>query len=459
VGDDLGDHQKKRLRVAVIGTGISGMSAAWLLSQRHDVTVYERAERIGGHSHTVDVVNGKTVTPVDTGFIVYNETTYPNLKALFEHLDVPTERSDMSFAVSLDEGRLEYSGNNLTGLFAQKLNIFRPRFWSMLTDIQRFYREAPTDVTALDELHTTLGDYLDMRSYSRAFRDDHLLPMAGAIWSAPPDTMLAYPAASFIRFHDNHGLLRISNRPQWRTVSGGSRSYVERLTSSFLDRIELGIAAKRICRFGDRVSVRDVAGRIEAFDHVVIAAHADEALGLLEDATADERALLGAFRYSKNLAILHGDASLMPKRRAVWSSWNYIGPPAGEEASNGCTVTYWMNRLQNISSPASLFMTLNPQRAPDPRTVIETETYDHPLFDAAAIRAQRQLWSLQGRQNTWFCGSYFGAGFHEDGLQSGLAVAESLGGVRRPWDVANESGRIFIEPDRPVRAPSEVAVS
>jgi len=459
VGDDLGDHQKNRLRVAVIGTGISGMSAAWLLSQRHDVTVYERAERIGGHSHTVDVVNGKTVTPVDTGFIVYNETTYPNLTALFEHLDVPTERSDMSFAVSLDEGRLEYSGNNLTGLFAQKLNIFRPRFWSMLTDIQRFYREAPTDVTALDELHTTLGDYLDMRSYSRAFRDDHLLPMAGAIWSAPPDTMLAYPAASFIRFHDNHGLLRISNRPQWRTVSGGSRSYVERLTSSFLDRIELGIAAKRICRFDDRVSVCDVAGRIEAFDHVVIAAHADEALGLLEDATADERALLGAFRYSKNLAILHGDASLMPKRRAVWSSWNYIGPPAGEEAANGCTVTYWMNRLQNISSPASLFMTLNPQRAPDPRTVIETETYDHPLFDAAAIRAQRRLWSLQGRQNTWFCGSYFGAGFHEDGLQSGLAVAESLGGVRRPWDVANESGRIFIEPDRPVRAPSEVAVS
>jgi hypothetical protein len=453
----VGDEQRGPLRIAVIGTGISGMSAAWLLSQRHDVTVYERAERIGGHSHTVDVANGRSTTPVDTGFIVYNETTYPNLVALLAHFQVPTERSDMSFAVSLDRGRLEYSGNNLGGLFAQKRNIFSPRFWSMLTDIQRFYREAPTDVTALDELHTTLGDYLDMRSYSRAFRDDHLLPMAGAIWSAPPDTMLRYPAASFIRFHDNHGLLRISNRPQWRTVSGGSRSYVERLTASYLDRIELGIGVKRICRCDDRVSVHDAAGRIEAFDHVVIAAHADEALGLLEDATAEERALLGAFRYSQNLAILHRDASLMPKRRAVWSSWNYIGPPAGAEAANGCTVTYWMNRLQNIAAPESLFVTLNPQRAPDPGTVLQTQTYDHPIFDAAAIRAQRRLWSLQGRQNTWFCGSYFGAGFHEDGLQSGLAAAEALGGVRRPWKVENESGRIFIEPREPARIPSEAA--
>jgi uncharacterized protein len=449
-------EQKERLRIAVIGTGISGMSAAWLLSSRHDVTVYERAERIGGHSHTVDVARGKAVTPVDTGFIVYNETTYPNLTALFAHLDVATERSDMSFAVSLDGGGLEYSGNNLTGLFAQKRNIFRPRFWSMLTDIQRFYREAPTDVTALDELHTTLGDYLDMRSYSAAFRDDHLLPMAGAIWSAPPDTMLCYPAASFIRFHDNHGLLRIANRPQWRTVRGGSRSYVERLTASYLDRVELGIGAKCIRRFGDRVSVRDAAGRIESFDHVVIAAHADEALGLLEDVTADERALLGAFRYSRNLAILHSDAALMPKRRAVWSSWNYIGPPAGTAAANSCTVTYWMNRLQNIAAPESLFVTLNPQRAPDPRSVIDTQTYDHPIFDAAAMRAQRRLWSLQGRQNTWFCGSYFGAGFHEDGLQSGLAAAEALGGVRRPWSLENESGRIFIEPRQPARAPAEV---
>ena len=452
----MGDDQTERLRIAVIGTGISGMAAAWLLSRRHDVTVYERAERIGGHSHTVDVAHGAHVTPVDTGFIVYNEATYPNLTALFAHLEVPTERSDMSFAVSLDGGRLEYSGN-AAGLFAQKRNIFSPRFWSMLTDIQRFYREAPADLTVLDELHTTIGDYLAMRSYGAAFRDDHLLPMAGAIWSAPPETMLGYPAASFIRFHDNHGLLRISNRPPWRTVSGGSRSYVERLTASYRDRIALGVGARRIRRFADRVSVADAAGRIESYDHVVVASHADEALGLLEDAGVEEHALLGAFRYSRNLAILHGDAELMPKRRAVWSSWNYIGPPAGAEPVNGCTVTYWMNRLQNISAPPSLFVTLNPQRAPDPRTIVATQTYDHPIFDAAANRAQRSLWSLQGRRRTWFCGAYFGAGFHEDGLQAGLAVAEALGRVRRPWRVENESGRIFIAPRQPARAPAEAA--
>jgi predicted NAD/FAD-binding protein len=421
------------------------MSAAWLLSQRHDVTVYERGERIGGHSHTVDVPNGNGEIPVDTGFIVYNETAYPNLTALFAYLDVATEPSDMSFAVSLDGGRLEYSGRGLTGLFAQKTNLFRPRFWSMLTDIHRFYREAPTDVTLLDELHTTLGDYLDTRSYGQAFRDDHLLPMAGAIWSAPPQAMLAYPAASFIRFHDNHGLLQVANRPQWRTVTGGCRCYVERLTESYLDRIELGIAAKKVCRRGGRVGVLDAAGRMQWFDHVVIATHADQALTMLDDPSPAERTLLGAFSYSKNLAVLHSDPSLMPKRRVIWSSWNYIGPPSPDAPANGCTVTYWMNRLQNISSTAPLFVTLNPQCAPDPRTVIATETYNHPLFDAPAVRAQRQLWSLQGTRNTWYCGSYFGAGFHEDGLQSGLAVAEAVGGVRRPWTVANESGRIFVE--------------
>jgi hypothetical protein len=454
----MSDGQKDRLKIAVVGTGISGMAAAWLLSERHDVTVYERSEWPGGHSHTVDVPDGHAAIPVDTGFIVYNETTYPNLKALFAHLNVPTEPSDMSFAVSLDCGRLEYcAGANFTGLFAQKRNIFRPRFWSMLTDIHRFYREAPTDIALLDELHTPLGDYLDMRNYGPAFRDDHLLPMAGAIWSAPPEAMLAYPAASFIRFHDNHGLLRVSDRPQWRTVAGGSRSYVERLTASYLDRIELGIAAKKVRRYRDRVGVLDAAGRVEWFDHIVIAAHADEALALLDDPSSAERALLGAFSYSKNIAILHSDASLMPRRRAVWSSWNYIGPPYSGRDVNGCTVTYWMNRLQNISSTKQLFVTLNPQRAPDPDSVLATEAYDHPLFDTAAIRAQRRLWSLQGERNTWFCGAYFGAGFHEDGLQSGLAVAEALGGVRRPWAVPNESGRIFIEQKRPAVEPSGVA--
>ncbi len=268
--------------------------------------------------------------------------------------------------------------------------------------------------------------------------------------------MLDYPAAWFIRFLHNHGLLRISKRPQWRTVSGGSRSYVERLTASYRDRIALGRAAKGICRAGAKAGVRDAAGRIEWFDHVVIATHADQALAMLDDPSAAERALLGAFRYSKNIAILHSDLSLMPKRRAVWSSWNYIGAPFVDKCG-GCTVTYWMNRLQNLASAPPLFVTLNPRREPNPRNVVSVEAYDHPLFDAGAMRAQRLLWSLQGERNTWFCGAYFGAGFHEDGLQSGLAVAEELGGGRRPWQVANQSGRIFIERKSPQHPPAEVA--
>jgi predicted NAD/FAD-binding protein len=429
-----------RKNIAVIGTGISGMSAAWLLSQKHNVTVYESDRRVGGHSNTVMVESGKGAIPVDTGFIVYNEATYPNLTALFDHLNVPTVLSDMSFAVSLSNGELEYSGNNLAGLFAEKRNLFRPRFWSMLRDLQRFYREAPRDLAQLEQIHTTLGDYLDAGAYGVAFRRDHLLPMAASIWSAPAAAILNYPAAAFIRFQDSHGLLRLRNRPPWRTVLGGSRAYVERLTATYADRIRLAAGVTAVMRQDDGVSVRDRNGAVEMFDDVVIAAHADQALAMLDDATADERRLLGAFRYSRNVAVLHSDATLMPRRRAVWASWNHIG--GGDTADDCPTVTYWMNSLQRIPEHTSLFLTLNPPR--QPLNEWHREVYDHPLFDSAAITAQRQLWSLQGRRNTWFCGAYFGSGFHEDGLQSGLAVAEALGSVRRPWTVADESGRIAL---------------
>jgi predicted NAD/FAD-binding protein len=432
--------------IAVIGTGISGMSAAWLLSQRHKVTVYECGHRIGGHSNTVMVRSAKGEIAVDTGFIVYNELTYPNLTALFEHLDVPTQLSDMSFAVSMANGDLEYSGNNFAGLFAEKRNLFRPRFWSMLRDLQRFYREAPRDLALLQEFHTTLGDYLDAGAYGTAFRDDHLLPMAAAIWSAPASAILNYPAAAFIRFQDNHGLLRMRNRPVWRTVLGGSRAYVERLTKAYADRIRLAAGVTAVHRDEGCVHIRDRRGAVETFDDVVIASHADQALAMLDDPTPEERRLLGAFRYGDNLTVLHSDPALMPKRRAVWSSWNHIGTERQESENDTDypTVTYWMNSLQGIADDTPLFVTLNPPHAP--RHEHYREFYAHPLFDAAAISAQSQLWSLQGRRNTWFCGAYFGAGFHEDGLQAGLAVAEALGGGRRPWDVANESGRITIGP-------------
>lgn len=435
-----GDRPAGR-RIAIVGTGIAGMSAAWLLSQSHDVTVYEREGRPGGHSNTVTVNTTDGAVPVDTGFIVYNEKTYPNLMALFAHLGVPTQASQMSFAVSLANGELEYSGTSLNGLFAQRSNVFRPRFWSMLNDLWRFYREAPRDLASLDDL-SSLEQYLDAGLYGQIFRNDHLLPMAAAIWSASPSLMLQYPAASFIRFHDNHGLLKIRNRPQWRTVNGGSRVYVQALTRQLKKTVRLARGVTAVRRLETHVEVCDAGGHTEKFDDVVMATHADQALSLLQEPTDHEQNLLGAFRYSRNQCILHSDPVLMPRRKAVWASWNYIGQ-SGEDVVQNPTVTYWMNALQDLHTSQNLFVTLNPTI--EPKQILHEECYEHPIFDAAAMRAQRALWSLQGRDRIWFCGSYFGAGFHEDGLQAGLAVAEALGTVRRPWRVENESGRIYLD--------------
>jgi uncharacterized protein len=421
----------KRLSIGVVGGGISGLSAAWLLSQNHDVTLFEKAGRLGGHSNTVEIATDHGRVPVDTGFIVYNTVNYTNLVALFQHLDVATKSSNMSFAVSLGDGAFEYAGNSVASLFAQKLNVLRPRFWSMLGGILRFYRQAQHDLSRLDDPDMTLGDYLRRGRFGKAFERDHLLPMAGAIWSAPPEALLAYPAASFINFFVNHGLLKLYGRPQWRTVVGGSRAYVTKLARKIAGSIRLDDAAARVERTENGVSVRDASGALNEFDEVVIATHADQALSLLADPSPQERTLLGAFRYTRNLALLHSDASLMPKRKAVWSSWNYLGGRKNE-ASDLC-VTYWMNRLQGIGGPRNYFVTLNPHRWPAPGTLLTGEVYEHPVFDLAALRAQPALPSLQGKRNTWFCGAYFGAGFHEDGLVSGLAVAEALGGEHRPW--------------------------
>jgi len=439
------DHRCAPSKIAVVGSGISGMSAAWLASGVHDVTLYEAATRLGGHSHTVEAPTPRGPVPVDMGFIVYNEANYPNLEALFAHLGVPTQPSDMGFAVSLDNGALEYGGNDFSTLFAQWRNLVRPRFWSMLSDLARFYREAPLHACALDAKMTSLGDYLTAEGYGRAFQNDHLLPQAAAIWSASVRDIRTYPAAAFIRFCDNHGLLelKIRDRPLWRTVRGGSRTYVERLTAAFADKVRRGRMVTSIARTPAGVIVRDCRGGVERFDEVVVATHADEALRLVESPAARERALLGAFAYSRNHAVLHCDASLMPRRRRTWSAWNYVGG-SGPGSQAAPSITYWMNRLQGLPEDAPLFVSLNPQRAPDPAKVIRTEIYGHPIFDAAAMQAQRQLWSLQGEGGLWWCGAYFGAGFHEDGLQAGLAVAEALGSGRRPWSTPNESGRIHL---------------
>lgn len=431
---------ERRQRIAVIGSGIAGMSAAWLLSKRHDVVIYEKNDRLGGHSNTVVVNTSLGATPVDTGFIVFNDATYPNLVALFEHLGVATKNSDMSFGVSLNGGRTEYSSVGASAFLCGGRNLMSPRFWSMTWDLLRFYKNAPIELLRGRDDLITLGDYLKRRGYGDAFQNDHLLPQAAAIWSASMAEIRHYPACAFVRFFENHGLLKLNGRPEWRTVEGGSRAYVDALTAPYAANARLKCGAVSVRRDGAGVWVRDGNGQVEKYDDVVIAAHGDEALAMLADPSPQERALLGAFRYVKNRAVLHTDRALMPRREALWASWNYVG----DNPEGGCVVSYWMNKLQRIESREQLFLTLNPRTMPRPETILYEADYDHPLFNAAAIRAQEQLWSLQGQRNTWFCGAYFGAGFHEDGLQAGLAVAEQLGGVRRPWRVEDESGRIFL---------------
>ncbi|MBS0481753.1 MAG: NAD(P)/FAD-dependent oxidoreductase [Proteobacteria bacterium] len=434
-GWEPGPAADQGLDVAVVGSGISGLSAAWLLSKKHRVSLFEADNRLGGHSHTVDAAG----LAVDTGFIVFNENTYPNLTALFDHIGVATKRSDMSFAVSLDDGRLEYSGTGLLGLFAQGRNAISPRFWLMLRDLVRFYREAPRNVAALGMI--TLDEYLDAAGYGDSFRNDHLYPMAAAIWSTPAANIGAYPAASFIRFCQTHGLLKLAGRPVWRTVAGGSRSYVQ-ILSKGIPEVVSNYPVNAIVRAKDGVEIVGRDGHRRRFDRVVIAAHADQALGMLADPSEEEQRLLGAFDYIVNDTVLHSDTRLMPQRRRVWSSWNYM---TREDAdSRRLAVTYWMNRLQGIESDRPLFVTLNPHREIAAGAILKQMRYSHPRFDARAMQAQKELWSLQGRRSTWFCGAYFGAGFHEDGLQAGLAVAEALGGMRRPWTVPEESGRIHL---------------
>ena len=439
------DSDERRLRVAVVGGGIGGLSAAWLLSQRHEVVLFEAEPRLGGHANTTEAPGLKGPVPVDTGFIVYNEPNYPNFTALLAHLGVETIPADMALSVSLDDGAFEYSSFGMSGMFAQFSNIFSARFWAMLRDVSRFYRHGPKDLAALEAPLTSLDDYLAQKGYCQAFRDDHLLPQAAAIWSTPLAAIGAYPAAALIRFFQNHGMMSIFGRGLWRTVAGGSRSYVRELTKAFQGETRSGHRVTSVRRVAEGAEVRDATGHVERFDQVVIATHGDTALALLEDPTPEEKRILGAFKYSRNLTVLHTDPSLMPRRKAAWTSWNHIGRRDNPE--DGC-VTYWMNRLQSLKDAPNLFVTLKPTRPIAPESVIRTEVYEHPLFDAGAIAAQREIWSLQGAGSTWFCGSYFGHGFHEDALQSGLAVAEQLGGVRRPWTVADESGRIHVAAPR-----------
>jgi len=421
-------------RIAVIGTGVAGLGAAYLLSRRHAVSVFEALPRIGGHINTVEVHDPKGPIGIDTGFIVHNDVNYPNLLGLFAELDVPTQPSEMSFAVSIDDGALEWSGTDLASVFAQKRNLFRPRFIRMVREILRFNKAAPRDLAAGSLDTTTLGRYLDAGRYGDGFRFDYLLPMAAAIWSAPMGEILAFPAATFVRFFLHHGLLQLNDRPNWRTVTGGSRAYMDRLLARLPHRPQAGTPVARIAPGPDGVVVTPAAGGGGTFDHVVIATHADEALKLLEAPTADERRILGAFRFQPNRAVLHRDAALMPRRRKVWSSWNYLSG-GSRDLGLQAGVSYWMNHLQRLDAAHDYFVTLNPPVQPRDDTVVAAFDYTHPLFDSGAIQAQQGLHAIQGGRRLWFCGAWTRYGFHEDGLMSAVAVARALG-VEPGWRTA-----------------------
>ena len=415
----------ERSNVAVIGSGVSGLGAAWALARRHDVTLYEARDRLGGHAATVDVeVAGRPVS-VDTGFIVYNEAAYPHLTRLFATLGVATEASDMSFSFS-DRAGLEYAGS-VGGMLGVPRNLVSRRYRSMIGDILRFRSLGYDLLETADRL--TLGTALRAGGLGDGFIEDYLVPMTAAIWSARTDEILDYPASTMLRFLDNHGLIDITGRPAWRTVSGGSRMYVDKIGARLPD-VRLGLPVRHIDRSGGAVVVRTDAGD-DVYDEVVIAAHSDQALRMLGDgATAAERETLGALRYEPNAVVLHTDASLMPRRRRLWSSWNYLTDSDAPDPK--ASVTYWMNRLQNLATEEPLLVSLNPLEEPDPTKVLGRYEYAHPQFDLAAVAAQGRMARIQGTHRTWFAGAYLGYGFHEDGLQAGFNVAAALGSPP-PW--------------------------
>jgi len=412
------------MKIAVVGSGISGLVASWLLGREHDVTTFEADGHVGGHTHTVDVETGGERHRVDTGFIVYNERTYPNFCKLLDRLGVATQASEMSFSVACERSGLEYATHSVNGLFARRRNAMEPGFYRMLADITRFHRRGSALLRSPESNDGSLGEFLRSEGFSARFVDHYVVPMGAAIWSADPARFLDFPARTFLRFFDNHGLLDPREAPQWRVVKGGSRSYVDALTASMPSRIHTQCPVLSLRREADavRVLLRDATSL--RFDHVVVACHSDQALRLLEDASDDEHDVLGAIEYQNNRVTLHSDASLMPVRRAAWASWNYRIPA---EPGAGLALTYDMNRLQGIASKAPLLVSLNSDHRIDPDLVLGRFEYQHPVFNGRALAAQRRRGRIDGGERTHYCGAYWGYGFHEDGVNSALAVCERFG--------------------------------
>jgi len=418
------------VRVAVVGTGISGLYAARQLAPRCQLTLFEAQGHAGGHSNTVEVAMDGQRFAIDTGFIVFNEKTYPLFTALLQSLGVACQPSEMSFSFRCGASGLEYRGDNtFDALFAQRRNVFRPAFYGMLRDILRFNSLGPQLVAA--DPAVTLGEFLAARNLRGRLLDDYLLPMAGAIWSAEPSRILAFPAAHFGRFFENHGLLQVEGRPQWLTVTGGSQEYVRALLRPLRDRLQLDTPVEWIERHADRVVVKARGRPAAEYDQIIMACHSDQALALLRDPSAAERQVLGAITYQDNDAVLHTDLRLLPRRRRAWASWNYHRRPEAT-ATSRVSVTYNLTRLQSLPTGRQFLLTLNGDEGIDPRTVLHRQTYSHPVFDNASLRAQKRRGEINGVQRTWYCGAYWGYGFHEDGVRSAALVCSALGNKLSP---------------------------
>jgi hypothetical protein len=419
--------------IAVIGSGIAGNGAAWTLHEfgGHDVTLYETRLRPGGHSATVDIDYDGTALTVDTGFIVYNGRNYPNLTALFSELGIATKWSDMSLGISVGDGALEWSGDNPNALFAQRRNLISPRFLGMLLSIVRFNNRAMAHLSSGKLEGLSLGDYLQKERYPAGFIEDYLVPMGAAIWSTPDADIMAFPAQSFVQFFANHRLLEF-RPPEWRTVAGGSRTYVKKLLEPLGEKVLLGRQVTEVRRTAHGVSVTDSNGETRTFDGAVMAAHSDQSLAMLKDASDAEASVLNGIKYRPNDVYLHRDEALMPQRKVMWSAWNYMASARNAEGRTGVSVSYWMNKLQGIDHSTPLFITLNPDREPDPDKVFLRTQFDHPQFDAKALSAQKRLPDIQGKNRIWFAGAWTAYGFHEDGLRSGLEAAEGFGAYA-PW--------------------------
>lgn len=416
--------QLPRQNIAIIGTGISGMAAAYMLHPHHNITVYEKNATIGGHSRTVDVqMDGQTI-PVDTGFIVFNYRNYPHLTRMFEHLDVPVIKSDMSFGASIQNGWLEYGTQHTHNIFAQKKNLLKPAFWRMIADVMRFNKQARRYLEA--DSSVTLGQCLDGLKMGEWFRNYYLLAIGGAIWSTPLSKMMDFPAKTFVRFFDNHGLLTVNDQPQWYTVQGGSQEYVKRLTESYKGRIRTNCGAIAVSRSAEGVTVKDSQGGSALYDQVIFACHSDQALALIDQPNEAEQTVLGRMQYHPNEMILHSDTSFMPKNKNAWASWVYMSEGRRDDTSH-VSLSYWMNRLQSLKSERPLIVTLNPGRAPNPALVHDNCQFEHPLFDEGAILSQQQLGEIQGKDRLWFCGAYQRYGFHEDGLGSAVTLVSQFG--------------------------------